>query len=164
MLTPNHFVFCGRLALVVGLPIGLLLMLGSFQGAEHAFGLNDKAAHAIAFGCATLVLFVAMPRSRRGELALATLALGALVEVIQGVVGRDADIFDVGADLAGIGVVYLLTKVETLRALVRDQGRKSFWTIRAEDRRRSRRSRGEGLRGENQATRLALEHAGVHSV
>ena len=163
MLTPNHFVFFGRLALVVGLPIGLLLMLGPFQGAEHVFGLNDKAAHAIAFGCATLVLFVAMPRGRRGELALAALALGALVEVIQGVVGRDADIFDLGADLAGIGMVYLMTHVETLRALARDQGRKSFRTIRAGDRRRSRRSRTEGFRGEAWRPISLSERAEAHS-
>ena len=163
MLTPNHFVFCGRLALVVGLPVGLLLMLGPFQGAEHVFRLNDKAAHAIAFGCATLVLFVAMPRSRRGELALAVLALGALAEVVQGVVGRDADIFDLGADLAGIGVVYLLTQVETLRALARDQGSTSFRTIRAGDRRRSRRGQAKGCRGETWRPVSLSEHAEAHS-
>ena len=163
MLTPNHFVFCGRLALVVGLPIGLLLMLGPFQGEKHIFGLNDKAAHAIAFGCATLALLVAMPRSRRGDLALASLAMGALVEVIQGLVGRDADIFDLGADLAGIRMVYLMTQVETLRVLARDQGRQSFRTIRAGDRRRSRRARAESIRAQAWRPVSLSEHAEAHS-
>ena len=67
--------------------------------------LWDKAEHAIAWAVLAGTGFILFPRHRRLVIAFA-LALGALVEVLQGLLpalGRDADWKDWVADLAGVG-------------------------------------------------------------
>jgi len=71
-----------------------------------------------------------MRGNQRRGLALAALAPGAPVEVTQGLVSRDTDIFDPGADLMGIRGL-LTDPNRDLRILARDQGRKSFRAIQA---------------------------------
>ena len=81
MLKPVHFVAAARLALLVGSLTVAVLTLGPFQGAERMFGLNDKAAHAIAFGGLLAISFLAFPRMRRNDLAIAAPRTSAAVEV-----------------------------------------------------------------------------------
>jgi VanZ family protein len=88
---------------VLALLILFVAMLGPFQGAEQNIGLNDKAAHAIGFfiitGCLTLIA----PGLGPWRTALLAIGLGAGVEVAQGLSGRSANLFDLGAD--GVGVI-----------------------------------------------------------
>ena len=64
-LTPRRLLTLCRAALWIGGVSLVVLMLGPFQGMERAFGLNDKAAHALAFYGLSIGLFLAAPRSRR---------------------------------------------------------------------------------------------------
>lgn len=138
MLKPSHFVVAARVTLVLGALAVAVLALGPFQGAERIFGLNDKAAHAIAFGGLLAVSFLAFPRMRRNDLAMAALVLGAGVEVAQLFGGRSASVLDWLADAAGIATIYGASMIETVRKLARDQGEKTFAEIAALDRRRAR--------------------------
>ena len=49
MLTPRRIVMAARLGFALAALGMAVLMLGPFQGLEQVFGLNDKAAHVIAF-------------------------------------------------------------------------------------------------------------------
>jgi VanZ family protein len=140
MLTPNHVVTTARAVLVAGALTAAVLMLGPWPGLEQVFGLSDKAAHAIAFGGLVAVSFLAFPRMRRNDLAIAAVLLGASVEVAQMFTSdRSASISDLLADTAGVGVVYLASHIENLRALARQRGTATFAEIAAQDRRRGAR-------------------------
>ena len=137
MLTPNHVVTTARAVLVVGALTAATLMLGPWPGLEAVFGLSDKAAHAIAFGGLVAVSFLAFPRMRRNDLAIAAVLLGASVEVAQLFTSdRSASFGDFFADTAGVGVVYLCSQIESVRALARKKGETTFADIAAQDRRR----------------------------
>ena len=140
MLTPNHVVTTARAVLVAGALTAAVLMLGPWQGLDQAFGLSDEAAHANAFGGLVAVSFLAFPRMRRNDLALAAVLLGAGVEVAQLFTpDRSGTISDLAADAAGVGVVYLASHIENLRALARQRGSATFVDIAAQDRRRGAR-------------------------
>lgn len=66
----------------------------------------DKANHALAFAVLTLVSALGWPRLGLGRLAVIMLLGGIVIELVQGlpVVGRDADGWDVAADMAGVGL------------------------------------------------------------
>jgi VanZ family protein len=103
MLTPNHVVTTARAVLIAGALTAAVLMLGPWPGLEQVFGLSDKTAHAIAFGGLVAVSFLAFPRMRRNDLALAAVLLGASVEVAQMFTAdRSASISDLLADTAGV--------------------------------------------------------------
>ncbi|KQY30266.1 antibiotic resistance protein VanZ [Caulobacter sp. Root487D2Y] len=140
MLTPNHVVTTARAVLVAGVLTAAVLMLGPWPGLEQVFGLSDKAAHAIAFGGLAAVSFLAFPRMRRNDLAVAAVLLGASVEVAQlFTADRSASLADLLADTAGVGVFYLASHIEHLRAMSRQRGAASFADIAAQDRRRGAR-------------------------
>lgn len=139
MFKPVHFVTAARVTLVVGSLAVAVLTLGPFQGAEAIFGLNDKAAHAIAFGGLLAVSFLAFPRMRRNDLMIAALMLGAGVEVAQVIAHRDGNIPDWLADAAGILTIYGASMIETVRKMAREQGDLTFDQIAALDRRQPRR-------------------------
>ncbi len=140
MLTPNHVVTTARAVLVVGALTAAVLMLGPWPGLEQIFGLSDKAAHALAFGGLLAVSFLAFPRMRRNDLAVAAILLGASVEVAQlFTADRSASIGDLLADTAGVAVIYLASHIENLRALARQRGGATFADIAAQDRRRGAR-------------------------
>lgn len=140
MLTPNHVVTTARAVLVVGALTAAVLMLGPWPGLEQVFGLSDKAAHALCFGGLVAVSFLAFPRMRRNDLAVAAILLGASVEVAQlFTADRSASIGDLLADTAGVAVVYLASHIENLRALARQRGAATFAEIAAQDRRRGAR-------------------------
>ncbi len=139
MFKPVHFVTAARLTLLVGSLTVAVLTLGPFQGAESHFGLTDKEAHAIAFGGLLAVSFMAFPRMRRNDLMIASLVMGAAVEVAQTIAGRDGNVADWLADSAGILAVYGASMIETVRKMAREQGDLTFAQIFAMDRRRGRR-------------------------
>jgi len=140
MLTPNHVVTTARAVLVTGALTAAALMLGPWPGLEQVFGLSDKAAHAIAFGGLVAVAFLAFPRMRRNDLAIAAILLGASVELAQMfTTDRSASLGDLLADSTGVAFVYLASHIENLRALARQRGGASFAEIAAQDRRRGAR-------------------------
>ena len=151
MLTPNHVVTTARIALVTGALTAATLMLGPWPGLEQVFGLSDKAAHTIAFGGLVAISFLAFPRMRRNDLALAAVLLGASIEVAQlFTADRSGSFGDLFADCAGVAVVYLCSQIESVRAQARKHGSMSFAEIAARDRRR-------GARRPSPATTAAFE-------
>ena len=115
------------------------LVLGPFQGAEEAFGLNDKEAHAIAFFALTVMLQLAMPRVRRLDIALGVLAIGALIEVVQLFTGRSASVLDWMADFVGVAFATAPSYAESFRHFVRNGA--------APRRRASDQKKSQGARG-----------------
>lgn len=80
----------------------------------------DKANHAVAFLTWTMLIGCGWPRAGILRLAAVMLALGTAVELIQGLpaVGRDADVWDVVADMVGFAAGWgLLTAFSVRRAL-----------------------------------------------
>lgn len=79
--------------------------------------VTDKVQHAAAFCVLTLAYGLMFPR-RRGAVILAVVALGVLIEVLQGIMpyGRSADPRDVLADLVGICLGLLLLRLLAGRA------------------------------------------------
>jgi hypothetical protein len=93
---------------LVALLILFVAMLGPFQGAEEGLGLTDKPAHAIGFFIITVCLTLIAPGLGVWRTALLALALGAGVEVVQGISGRSANLFDLMADGVGIAAASAL--------------------------------------------------------
>lgn len=93
-----------KLMAVAAILILLVLMLGPFGGLEKSTGLSDKIGHIIAFAVITGSLAVLRPRWSLPVIACAAFATGVAVEIIQGQVGRDADVMDVAADMVGIAL------------------------------------------------------------
>jgi VanZ family protein len=108
-----------RVLLLLGAAAVGVLLLGPFQGAERLVHLTDKQAHALAFFGLTMVSFVAGPRVRRGDLALALIALAAASEIAQFCVGRDGSLGDTVADVVGVGLAWTPTQVVAVRARAR---------------------------------------------
>ena len=82
----------------------LVLMLGPFGGLERSTGVSDKIGHIIAFAVIAGSLAILRPRWNLPVIACAAFAVGVGVEIIQGLTGRDADVADVFADMAGIAL------------------------------------------------------------
>ncbi|NQE63232.1 hypothetical protein E1H18_3488 [Caulobacter sp. RHG1] len=68
----------------------------------------DKAKHFIVFYGLTFLATMALPKSRPWKIGAVLLAFGVAIEIIQGlpIVGRDCDVFDVVADVLGIGFFF----------------------------------------------------------
>ncbi|UAL08997.1 VanZ family protein [Caulobacter segnis] len=139
MFKPVHLVAAARVTLLLGALTVAVLTLGPFQGAERLVGLSDKEAHALAFGGLLAVSFLAFPRMRRNDLALAALILGGATEIAQIIGHRDGNFLDWLADAAGILVVHGASLIESVRKMAREQGHLTFAQIAAMDQRRIRR-------------------------
>jgi hypothetical protein len=100
-----------RLTAVVLLIVIIGSMVGPFQNLEAASNVWDKAAHFLAFGLILWSIGVLFRRLPRTLAALSALALGGAVEIIQGMVGRDASPGDLVADGLGILTALLLWAV-----------------------------------------------------
>jgi hypothetical protein len=109
-----------RVGMAAGGAVLAVLMLGPFQALENAMPVSDKVLHAGAFYVLANGLFIALPRNRRVDIALGLLALAVTSEVLQGLVGRDCDIFDMLADGLGIYAAVIPLWVERLRKLTRE--------------------------------------------
>ena len=91
--------------IVIGL---LILMIGPFGSLQQSTGIWDKAAHAVAFLFIPICLAINFPFRRLSVLAGVSLAIGGIVELIQGEVGRDADWLDFAADAVGVAAAVIL--------------------------------------------------------
>ena len=118
-MSPRAQLSIARIVLALIAATGAFFMIGPFQGAEEAFVPWDKAAHFIAFYVATAALLLAFPERRRLDLAILAITAGALLEVIQSLVGRDFGIGDLAADAAGALAVIAPAYIERWRAWVR---------------------------------------------
>lgn len=100
----KHAVRLLALIVIVGL---LFAMLGPpapvVPGVSHA----DKLAHVVGFLAIALGLQVGLVWRDRLGAALAAVLIGALVEVIQGYIGRDRSLGDLLADGVGAGLAWL---------------------------------------------------------
>ncbi|RZJ31378.1 MAG: hypothetical protein EON85_03420 [Brevundimonas sp.] len=78
----------------------------------------DKANHAMAFLTWTVLAGCGWPRAGILRVALVMLGLGTAVELIQGLpaVGRDADVWDVVADMTGFLMGWGLLALPRVRA------------------------------------------------
>lgn len=68
----------------------------------------DKARHFVVFYGLAFLAMLALPKSRFWKIGVALLGFGIAIELLQGlpIVGRDADMFDVVADLCGVGFFF----------------------------------------------------------
>ncbi len=68
----------------------------------------DKAKHFIVFYGLTFLATMALPKSRPWKIGAVLLAFGVAIEILQGlpIIGRDCDVFDVVADMLGVGFYY----------------------------------------------------------
>lgn len=103
--------FPTRLTALVLLVVIIGSMVGPFQNVEAAANVWDKALHFIAFGLILWSIGVLFRRLPRTLAALSALALGGAVELIQGMVGRDASWGDLLADGLGILTALLMWAV-----------------------------------------------------
>lgn len=115
--------FALRCAAALALAGPFVAMLGPFQGAEENLGMDDKSAHMIGFFIITACLTLLFPRLGLWRTAFVAIALGAGVEVVQGLTGRSANLFDLLADSLGV-VLASLTRlaVQRLRPGLVDAG------------------------------------------
>ncbi len=136
-VTPRQATVLTRIAIAAGGAVLATLMLGPFQALENAMPVSDKVLHAGAFYILANGLFIALPRNRRNEIALGLLAIGGASELLQGLVGRDCDLFDFLADGAGVYAAVIPMWAERLRQLTRETPHGDLLTLwRSGDRRR----------------------------
>ncbi|CAN5359187.1 hypothetical protein BH09PSE1_BH09PSE1_04890 [soil metagenome] len=139
-MTLKQLLLANRVAAGVATALLLVIMIGPFQHMEQLFGLNDFAAHALAFYALSLVTFTIAPGWRRNDLAIAVFALGALIEFVQAGMGRSASFIDLGADALGVGAAVLPSLVDRLRHHTRARPYTSVTDMARLDRRQSARS------------------------
>jgi VanZ family protein len=108
-------------AAFVLLALSLLLSWGQPPRLGPRFELDDKVWHLLGYGalCLTL-LMAAVWRSGRGEgrfpraaraAALLVLGIAWITEALQAPFGRDADLLDAVADLAGAALGFLVWRI-----------------------------------------------------
>jgi VanZ family protein len=97
-----------RIAAATVLAVLIALMVGPFGELEGRTGIWDKGAHFVAFGVILLCLGALFSRIPRLALAIGAVGVGGLVEVVQGLTGRDASLGDLLADALGAAVVFLI--------------------------------------------------------
>lgn len=141
MLTPRRTILLARLMFCLGACGLLVLMLGPFQGLEQVFGLNDKAAHVIAFYGLAIALFTIAPTRRRGDLSLFLVAAALGVELLQGLTGRSVSVVDFLAGSLGVCAAWAPGQIERLRHLARTRPDHTFAEIADDDKRRRRAAR-----------------------
>lgn len=86
-----------------------VVTLGPFQGDEKYVLLSDKGAHGLAFYCLAVAAIFAFPRFPRWAVVVVCSFSGRLIEILQGIAGRDAEWLDWLAD--SIGAVMAVTPI-----------------------------------------------------
>lgn len=97
-----------RVVATLILVVLLALLLGPATSVESDAPGIDKVAHFFAFGFVLWSFGVLFPKLSRVQLAIGAVLFGALTEILQGMVGRDADIIDLMADSLGIATALLV--------------------------------------------------------
>lgn len=98
-----------RLASALTLLLSLIVLfiaLSPNTGESSAYGM-DKIRHAFAFAVLTLPTACLVPRTLRWSVP-GLVGLGCLIEILQPWFHRDRSIYDVCADIAGIGLGLLI--------------------------------------------------------
>jgi VanZ family protein len=140
MLTSRRIILAARLLFVFAATGMAVLMLGPFQGLEQAFGLNDKAAHAIAFYGMAVGLFLVMPSRRRDDLVVFVIAAALAVEGLQFFTGRSVSVGDFLAGAGGAVCAWLPGFVEQVRHAARRHPNLTLGQASAINRRRRARA------------------------
>jgi len=102
-----------RVAFWLALAASLWLALAPNVGPKLPPGPWDKVEHFFAFYLLTLFALVAHPGLRRRQAFAGMVAYGALIEALQAIpaLNRNADPWDLLADVLGIGAALLPTLV-----------------------------------------------------
>ena len=97
-----------RLAALLFVTALVVLLLGPGTPLEREIVGLDKLAHLGAFGGLLWSFGVLFRRQPRAFLAVYAIGFGALAEVVQGLVGRDASWLDLIADAVGVLVALVV--------------------------------------------------------
>lgn len=106
----------------LGMALAAFLLIAPDVGPPPLFPFQDKAFHAVAFGCLTGPAALVLARRYRPFWLAHMLTLGAGIEVAQtfGGKGRSGDVTDFLADAAGIVAAFLIAAWVRAR-VTRDQ-------------------------------------------
>ncbi|HET6969560.1 MAG TPA: hypothetical protein VFH92_00420 [Phenylobacterium sp.] len=137
-LTLHKLVILVRWAGVVMALAAAFGLTGPIHYEDLGLPVSDKVAHGALFYALTLLMLGALPRSRMGDMALVLVAIGGASEVVQGVVGRDMDVFDFLADSVGVAAAVAPAYLAAFRRLAREHPHATLADLRALDRRRPR--------------------------
>lgn len=88
---------------------GLLADLSTVESTAPAYA--DKLVHAALFACVSICLAILLPRLTAPVLLLTTIAIGALTEGLQGLVGRDPSWGDLLANAVGASLVLVVALI-----------------------------------------------------
>lgn len=113
-------------------------LMGPIHYEDLHLPMSDKVAHGMLFYGLTVLMLGALPRSRTTDMVLALIVLGGLSEVVQGLVGRDMDVFDLLSDSVGVAAAAAPTYLAAFRRLARLHPDATLAELRAMDRRRPR--------------------------
>jgi VanZ family protein len=137
-LTPHTLMQGLRVGGIAAGVAAVVALAGPFRYEDLGLPFPDTVAHAILFYGVTLAMLTSLPRARANEVAMITLALGAMSEVVQALFGRQMSFQDFGGDAIGVTVAYAPVVITRLRELARTHPDHTFAEIRALDRRASR--------------------------
>ncbi|MDZ4373836.1 MAG: hypothetical protein U1C74_20770 [Phenylobacterium sp.] len=137
-LTPHRLMQGLRVSGAMGGMAAVVALTGPFRYGDLGLPFPDHVAHALLFYAVTLAMLTALPRSRAGEVAIVAILLGAMSELGQAALGRQASWQDFAGDSVGVAVAFAPVWVTRLRELVRNHPHMSFAEIRAQDRRTAR--------------------------
>jgi hypothetical protein len=106
-----------RLVLGMTVALALAILWLTLRPATPGSGppWNDKISHAVAFG-ALVAPSAIWQRSWLVWIAPLAVALGATIEIVQPLFGRDGEVADFAADLAGVALVIAVTALISARA------------------------------------------------
>jgi VanZ family protein len=97
-----------RLVFIVFLAASAYALARALLPDDDSIGLIpwDKAKHFIVFYVLSVLAALALPQSRLHRIGLVILAFGGGIEILQGLVGRDASWLDLFADACGISAAF----------------------------------------------------------
>jgi VanZ family protein len=108
-----------RSSIVLGMTVALALAILwlTLRPASPSGGpqWNDKISHALAFG-ALVAPSAIWRRAWLVWIAPLAVTLGAAIEIVQPLFGRDGEVADFAADLAGVALVIAVTALISARA------------------------------------------------
>jgi hypothetical protein len=132
--------FGARGGLLVGIWAAVMALAGPWQGLGAKVGLDDRLTHVLAFGALVALAYLAFPKRRRNDIALALVLLAGVAEAYRLFAGQTGvALVDWGADALGVAIIHFAGQIESVRRLARQAPYTSFRDIRAADRRRGRR-------------------------
>jgi len=100
---PNVLAFVvQRLAFVCIFPAGALVVWGELATVGELKGVNDKLQHLVAYFGLAFLTTLAFSGRRKLQGAVALVVMGAVLEILQGFVGRDPSILDALTGAAGV--------------------------------------------------------------